>query len=85
MVDDRTGDAWLPGAVVRAGDRARIEVTARPAQGTREHGQCVRLRLALQAAESGVYGFSPRRSDVVFMCLKEDDPAYQQPVTTKAQ
>jgi hypothetical protein len=32
MVDDRTGDAWLPGAVVRAGDRARIEVTARPAQ-----------------------------------------------------
>jgi hypothetical protein len=38
-----------------------------------------------QAAESGVYGFSPRRSDVVFMCLKEDDPAYLQPAANKAQ
>ena len=41
--------------------------------------------LLKQAAENGVYGFSPRRSDLTFMCLKEDDPAYQQPVEKKAQ
>lgn len=38
-----------------------------------------------QAAESGVYGFTPRRSDVVFKCLNEDDPAYKQPAVTKPQ
>jgi hypothetical protein len=28
------------------------------------------------SAESGVYGFSPRQDNLVFMCLSEDDPAY---------
>ncbi len=41
--------------------------------------------LLKQAAESGVYGFSPRRSDITFMCLKEDDPAYQRPMERKPQ
>lgn len=44
-----------------------------------------RKMLLKQAAESGVYGFSPRRSDISFMCLKEDDPAYQQPMEIKPQ
>ena len=44
-----------------------------------------RKMLLKQAAENGVYGFSPRRSDLTFMCLKEDDPAYQQPVEKKTQ
>jgi aminoglycoside phosphotransferase len=35
MVDHGVGGAWLPGAVVWCGDGARVEVTARPAQGTR--------------------------------------------------
>ena len=51
-------------------------------------GYCANLgrkMLLKQAAENGVYGFSPRRSDLTFMCLKEDDPAYQQPVEKKAQ
>ena len=41
--------------------------------------------LLKQATENGVYGFSPRRSDITFMCLKEDDPAYQKPLQNKAQ
>ena len=41
--------------------------------------------LLKQSTENGVYGFSPRRSDLTFMCLKEDDPAYQQPVLSKPQ
>jgi len=41
--------------------------------------------LLKQASENGVYGFSPRRSDLTFMCLKEDDPAYQQPAAKKSQ
>jgi hypothetical protein len=41
-------------------------------------GNLGRKLLVKQAAESGVYGFSPRRSDITFMCLKEDDPVYQQ-------
>lgn len=44
-----------------------------------------RKMLLKQAAENGVYGFSPRRSDLTFMCLKEDDPAYQQPAANKSQ
>lgn len=28
------------------------------------------------SSESGVYGWSPRQDNLVFMCLKEDDPAY---------
>ena len=51
-------------------------------------GYCANLgrkMLLKQAAENGVYGFSPRRSDITFMCLKEDDPAYQQAGGTKPQ
>ena len=51
-------------------------------------GYCANLgrkMLLKQSAENGVYGFSPRRSDLTFMCLKEDDPAYQQPVEKKTQ
>ena len=51
-------------------------------------GYCANLgrkMLLKQAAENGVYGFSPRRSDITFMCLKEDDPAYQQPGESKPQ
>jgi hypothetical protein len=44
-----------------------------------------RKMLLKQVAENGVYGFSPRRSDVMFMCLKEDDPAYQRAGDTKLQ
>jgi hypothetical protein len=28
------------------------------------------------SAESGVYGFSPRQDQLVFMCVDESDPAY---------
>ena len=28
------------------------------------------------SAESGVYGFSPRQDQLVFQCLRADDPAY---------
>jgi hypothetical protein len=28
------------------------------------------------SAQSGVYGFSPRQDNLVFMCLDENDPAY---------
>ena len=44
-----------------------------------------RKMLLKQAAENGVYGFSPRRSDITFLCLKEDDPAYQQAGDAKPQ
>jgi hypothetical protein len=44
-----------------------------------------RKMLLKQAAENGVYGFSPRRSDITFMCLKEDDPTYQQAGDAKAK
>jgi hypothetical protein len=30
------------------------------------------------SAESGVYGFSPRQDNLVFMCVNENDPAYAQ-------
>jgi hypothetical protein len=39
--------------------------------------------LVKQSAENGVYGWSPRRNDLTFMCLKEDDPAYQRPTPEK--
>jgi hypothetical protein len=29
-----------------------------------------------RSSESGVYGFSPRQDQLVFMCLNQDDPAY---------
>jgi hypothetical protein len=35
MSEHGVGDAWSPGAVVRFGDGTRVEVTARPVQGTR--------------------------------------------------
>jgi hypothetical protein len=35
--------------------------------------------LLKQSTENGVYGFSPRRNDLTFMCLDENDPAYQRP------
>ena len=50
-------------------------------------GYCANLGKKLllkQSAENGVYGFSPRRSDITFMCLKEDDPAYQQAADKKS-
>lgn len=28
------------------------------------------------SSESGVYGWSPRQDNLVFMCLKSDDPRY---------
>ncbi len=28
------------------------------------------------SGESGVYGWSPRQDNLVFMCVNEDDPAY---------
>ena len=28
------------------------------------------------SSESGVYGFSPRQDQLVFMCVSESDPAY---------
>lgn len=28
------------------------------------------------SSESGVYGFSPRQDNLVFLCLDENDPAY---------
>jgi hypothetical protein len=28
------------------------------------------------ASESGVYGFSPRQDNLVFLCLDANDPAY---------
>ncbi len=28
------------------------------------------------SSESGVYGFSPRQDNLVFLCLNADDPAY---------
>jgi|SRR5579862_8577441 len=31
------------------------------------------------SAESGVYGWSPRQDNLVFMCLDENDPAYVHP------
>ena len=37
------------------------------------------------SAESGVYGWSPRQDNLVFMCLDENDPAYinAKPVVTE--
>jgi hypothetical protein len=29
-----------------------------------------------QSAESGVYGWSPRQDNLVFLCVDESDPAY---------
>lgn len=31
------------------------------------------------SAESGVYGWSPRQDNLVFMCLRDSDPRYIQP------
>jgi len=31
------------------------------------------------SGESGVYGWSPRQDNLVFMCLKSDDPRYLNP------
>jgi hypothetical protein len=31
------------------------------------------------SAEAGVYGFSPRQDNLVFMCLDADDPRYLHP------
>ena len=33
------------------------------------------------STESGVYGWSPRQDNLVFMCLDENDPAYVHPAT----
>lgn len=37
------------------------------------------------SAESGVYGWSPRQDNLVFMCLRSDDPRYvnAEPVHTE--
>jgi hypothetical protein len=49
---------------------------------------CVRLgkRMIPKASgEAGVYGFSPRQDDLVFLCLDVNDPRYTdaKPVTTE--
>ena len=48
---------------------------------------CMRLgkhMVPKTSAESGVYGWSPRQDNLVFMCLDENDPAYvnAKPVVT---
>ena len=41
----------------------------------------INKKMVLQhSAESGVYGFSPRQNNLVFMCLNESDPAYTRAV-----
>lgn len=35
--------------------------------------------------ESGVYGWSPRQDNLVFMCLNADDPRYTNPETAHTE
>lgn len=49
---------------------------------------CSKLGLHMvprNSAESGVYGWSPRQDNLVFMCLRANDPRYvnAQPVRTE--
>lgn len=37
------------------------------------------------SAESGVYGWSPRQDNLVFMCLDANDPAYLHPATASTE
>lgn len=38
--------------------------------------QLKRHMVPKNSSESGVYGWSPRQDNLVFMCLDENDPAY---------
>jgi hypothetical protein len=37
------------------------------------------------SGESGVYGWSPRQDNLVFMCLKSDDPRYTNPAPMQTE
>jgi len=45
----------------------------------RANAYCSQMRKQMvtqHSSESGVYGFSPRQDQLVFMCVSADDPAY---------
>jgi hypothetical protein len=49
---------------------------------TAAHDYCAKMNKHMvpqHSAESGVYGWSPRQDNLVFMCLDANDPRYLHP------